>query len=72
MFKIWDIESNLCIKTLMGHTEKVYNIQVVSSNFILSASDDKTFKLWNIKDGECVNTINAGTNDIKYLNLFYF
>ncbi|KAM0453791.1 hypothetical protein ACHAPV_008728 [Trichoderma viride] len=56
--KIWDIETEVCVKMLMGHNENINSI-VFSPNSqqLASASDDRTVKIWDTTTGQCVQTL---------------
>lgn len=46
--KVWDAVSGACLKTLEGHTDEIYCVDVSpDGKFIASASNDKTIKLWS-------------------------
>ncbi len=47
--KLWDAVSGACLKTLEGHSDEIYGVDVSpDGKFIASASNDKTIKLWAI------------------------
>ena len=50
--KIWNLETNDCVKTLEGHSDQVWMLRVYSNEKIISASADKTIKIWNFDTGE--------------------
>ena len=43
--KIWDLETNECLKTLRGHTKCVNSLEVLDSNRFISGSLDQTMKV---------------------------
>jgi WD40 repeat protein len=54
--KAWDVRTGRCIRTLFGHVEGVWAIDVDRLR-ILSASHDKTLKVWDAATGACQNTL---------------
>jgi hypothetical protein len=55
---------------LIGHKARVYNIQVINKDIIISFAHDKTIKVWQWQKGECLTSLNVETSEIKYLNHF--
>ena len=51
--KIWNIDTGECIRTLTGHTNSVYSLQLLANNKLASGSSDATIKIWNVDTGEC-------------------
>lgn len=52
--KIWTISGDL-ISELPGHEGFVFSVDCISSDFFVSASDDKSVKVW--KKNKCSQTI---------------
>ena len=46
--KIWDTDTGSLIKTLTGHTDRVFSLAVLPNGFLASGSHDNTIKIWNI------------------------
>ena len=49
--KLWDINSENCLRTFVGHSGTVYDIVRIggdNNNIFLSCSGNKTIKLWDI------------------------
>jgi WD40 repeat protein len=66
--KIWDLESDKCIKTLTGHENWVMYISQIANNQIVSGSMDNTIKIWDRESGECVKTLtNKPDGVLQYL-----
>ena len=47
---IWDISTNALKFTLVGHTNYVEGLKLISTSILASGSADKTIKLWNLMD----------------------
>lgn len=54
--KIWDVRTGRCIRTLFGHVEGVWSLDVDKLR-IASASHDRTIKIWDRDTGFCQNTL---------------
>jgi F-box/WD-40 domain protein MET30 len=61
--KIWDIATEMCIRTLRGHTSGVRSLQFDDTKLI-SGSLDKTIKVWNWRTGECLSTFPGHTEGV--------
>jgi len=57
--KLWDLQTQQCIHTFVGHDNWVRSVVFHSSGkHIISSSDDKTIKVWSVQLARCVKTIN--------------
>ncbi|KAJ1018144.1 hypothetical protein NDA16_005010 [Ustilago loliicola] len=54
--KIWDVRTGRCIRTLFGHVEGVWSLDVDKLR-IASTSHDRTIKIWDRDTGYCQNTL---------------
>ncbi|MBA2654005.1 MAG: WD40 repeat domain-containing protein [Gammaproteobacteria bacterium] len=54
--KLWNIQTEECIHTLIGHSAYITNLELVSSEILASSCRDYITKLWNIKTGQCIFT----------------
>ena len=45
---IYDIYTGSIVTTLVGHTDKVVDLSLISSNLLASASHDFTIRIWNL------------------------
>jgi len=55
--KFWNIESNECITTLLGHTKSVSCVKKVpDKKIIVSGSSHGEIKKWNLEAGVCIKT----------------
>lgn len=71
----WDVNQELIVQTLCGHTNVVNSLKVLRDGVTLaSASADTTIKLWNITTGILIYTFTnhtASVNSIDQLNNGY-
>ena len=44
--KVWNINTDDCLKTLESHSHFVMTL-LATNNFFISGSEDKTIKIWN-------------------------
>jgi WD40 repeat protein len=66
--KIWDLNKNLLIKTLEGHTSFIYCLALLSDGNIASGSGDKSIKIWDGEnDYKYINALNGHTDGVKCL-----
>jgi WD40 repeat protein len=66
--KILDLNKNIPIKTLEGHTDEIRFLALLSDGNIASGSLDKTIKIWESKnDYKCINTLNGHTDLVRCL-----
>jgi len=57
---LWEVSTGQCLKTLRGHTDKVWSVAFSSDGqTLVSGSQDETVKIWNLKTGECLKTLRA-------------
>ncbi len=54
--KIFDVRTGRCIRTLFGHVEGVWGVDVDKLR-IVSGSHDKTIKIWDRDTAHCQNTL---------------
>lgn len=54
--KAWDVRTGRCLRTLFGHVEGVWDVDVDSLR-VVSASHDRTVKVWDRDTGQCQNTL---------------
>jgi platelet-activating factor acetylhydrolase IB subunit alpha len=61
--KIWDLKTNSCYRTLVGHEHTVSAIEFSShGDFLISVSRDKLMKFWETATGFCKRTF-SGHNE---------
>ncbi|KAJ3116869.1 hypothetical protein HK100_000944, partial [Physocladia obscura] len=55
IIRVWDSETNKCIKELTGHTQGVSGVQF-DDQIIISCSLDRTVRIWSMKTFEMIRT----------------
>ena len=66
MVKIWDASSGECLRTLEGHTSKVYSVAFShDSTRLASASLDNTVRIWDASSGECLRLLEGHTSWVQ-------
>ena len=61
------MSSKQCLKTLNGHNNSVTHVINLTTNLIVTGSNDSLLKIWNVCDGVCVRTIeNTGLSEKKF------
>ena len=55
---MWNFEERCCMRTLIGHTNRVYSLQFDSNrDLIVSGSLDSTIRIWSALKGTCLFTL---------------
>ncbi|MBW4578917.1 MAG: NACHT domain-containing protein [Tildeniella nuda ZEHNDER 1965/U140] len=69
--KLWDVQTQQCYKTLLGHAAAVRSIAFAASTgkdptsaCLVSGSDDRTVRLWN-ENGDCLRMLQGHTSWIS-------
>jgi WD40 repeat protein len=58
--RLWETRTNLCLKTLQGHSNGVWSVAFSPQGTTLaSGSQDGVIRLWNSKTGECIRGFQA-------------
>ena len=47
MINIWDVDTAICIRTLLGHSGWVLTLLALEDGSLASGSTDKTLRVWN-------------------------
>lgn len=53
--KIWDIQTQKCVRTLVGHTKGIRSL-IFDNQKLISCGLDTTIKVWNYHTGQCIST----------------
>ena len=65
--KTWNLDSNKCVQTLVGHSYRVRCLGILPNGQLISGSDDKTLKVWS--NGKEIRTLNAKRRDVICLKV---
>jgi len=57
------------MNVLKGHTNSITGL-LLSEDYLLSCSEDKTIKIWLLSQGTCVKTFLGHKNSVKRICLF--
>ncbi|MBD2128515.1 NB-ARC domain-containing protein [Microcoleus sp. ZQ-A2] len=58
--RLWETRTNLCLKTLQGHSNGVWSVAFSPQGTTLaSGSQDGVIRFWNSKTGECIKEFPA-------------
>jgi len=66
--KVWSLLTGKSLRTLVGHTSIVWDIQI-ENYVIVSASGDHTLKVWNAEPGVCNHTLIGHTDQVSCISL---
>ena len=65
-FRVRDIETGQCLRTLEGHTKGVLSVIVTpDGKTAVSGSKDETLRVWDIESGQCLRTFEGHTEQPK-------
>jgi WD40 repeat protein len=68
---LWDPESGDCLKTMNGHSDRIYSIKVTSDGLrIVTASHDETLRIWELKTGLCMHILKGNHNGTGIRKVF--
>ena len=69
MTRIWDANSQTCLKILSGHTASVTKVLWGGEGMIYTASQDRMVKVWNAKEGFQVTELKGHAHWVNTLAL---
>ena len=67
--QIWSFKTGECLNTLLGHSDYVLCLQVITNEILSSGGSDNLIKIWNMKTGKCVNTCYGHSGSINVLQM---
>lgn len=67
---IWNAQTGQIILTLLGHTDKVRRLKLLSDGNLASSSNDMSIKIWNTHTAQLVRTLSNHTNDVTSLEVY--
>ena len=70
--KIWNLTSNECIRTLLGHTDGMFRIRIYSNEILASGSFDRSIQLWDLSSGQCTHTLDGHPDMDTLVECFEF
>lgn len=66
IIKIWDIESNECIQTIVSNKNSgVLCVKKAPGNIIISGCGNGLINIFDLETGECIQTINEHTDLVR-------
>jgi WD40 repeat protein len=54
---ILNLNTNVLVRTLIGHTDRVKCFVLCGPNMCITGSEDKCIKIWELSTGKCVKTL---------------
>lgn len=67
MFKIWDIETFKCLKSIQAHSKSVSKLIQIKDGQLISGSCENKIKLWDIHLLKCLKIIYIPLNVVAIL-----
>ena len=64
--KVWEAGTWTCRHVLEGHTESVYDVEVLDESTLLSCSEDKTIRVWDTATWTCRRVVDSGHTSYAY------
>lgn len=72
LVKLWDLQTQHCVETLVGHRSEVWSLDVSPDETLLvTGSADRELRLWNIEKellGKQLEEIVATKEEVSLLN----
>lgn len=64
--KVWEAGTWTCRHVLEGHTDWVYDVEVLDESTLLSCLFDKTIRLWDTATWTCRRVVDSGHTSYTY------
>ena len=66
--RLWDVETERCLRVLEGHTEAVSCVAwSADQRRAISGSDDKMLRLWDVETGRCLRVLEGHAEAVSSL-----
>ena len=65
--KIWNTDAQSLIRTLIGHTNSIRSVLVLSNGYLASGGHDNTIRIWNPDTGLIIKNITGHEKTINSL-----
>jgi WD40 repeat protein len=62
--RIWNVETDQCLRVLQDHTETVRSVACGPNDLIASGGDDAAARLWDTRSGRLVRVLRGHTDAI--------
>lgn len=71
VIKIWDYATGSEIRTIEGHSERIYKLAVTpDGSRVVSASADHTLKVWDVETGSLIHTLEGHVERVMAVVLY--
>jgi len=66
--RVWDMESGVCLCTLVGHADAVTTLAITPDGMrVISGSKDFTLRLWDTTSGKCLRILEGHADEVYSL-----
>ena len=72
LLKVWDIDSNHCIQTVVGHRSEIWSLQVIDSSRVITGSNDNLLRGFRLVEGGHEVSQDPGADSTTDAVLEYF
>jgi WD40 repeat protein/class 3 adenylate cyclase len=68
IIKLWNLNTGECVKTLAGHSERIWCVSCSPNGlYLATASDDTCIRLWETRTGQCIKTFAGHENRVWFV-----